>query len=254
VKARKTKSRLASRSLNGRPAALMPPHDHPAIMSSRTIFPTRVLVPRRDINGPHVLKPGANNRKLGGLILKGRWRGFPIYLLTLEERATCPRSCHHWRSCFGNVMSFTERFQAGPELHWRLEREVALLSIDHPLGFAIRLHVLGDFPSVENILLWRRLLDRHRALRIFGFTARHDKSDPIAAAIIALAHDQPDRFAMRFSNAPYPFEVPSTISIEHPYQKPADAIICPEQTGRTESCSTCGLCWATTRRIAFLQH
>jgi polyferredoxin len=29
------------------------------------------------------------------------------------------------------------------------------------------------------------------------------------------------------------------------------AIICPAQIGRPESCSTCGLCWATTRRVAF---
>ena len=89
---------------------------------------------------------------------------------------------------------------------------------------------------------------------MFGYTARHDKSDPIAAALIALTHDYPDRFCMRFSNTPQPFEAASTISIEHPVQKPKDAVICPEQIGRTESCSTCGLCWATTKRVAFVQH
>ncbi|MGH7871862.1 MAG: hypothetical protein ACREQO_06535, partial [Candidatus Binatia bacterium] len=72
------------------------------------------------------------------------------------------------------------------------------------------------------------------------FTARYDKNDPIAAALVALTRDYPDRFCMRFSNAPQPFEAASTISIEHPFQKPKDAIICPEQIGRTESRSTCG--------------
>jgi integrase/recombinase XerD len=48
--------------------------------------------------------------------------------------------------------------------------------------------------------------------------------------------------------------LPSTITIEHPDQKPRDAILCPEQVGKTESCSTCGLCWHTKRRIAFIQH
>jgi hypothetical protein len=27
-----------------------------------------------------------------------------------------------------------------------------------------------------------------------------------------------------------------------------------EQVGKTESCSTCGLCWRTRHRIVFLQH
>ncbi len=33
-----------------------------------------------------------------------------------------------------------------------------------------------------------------------------------------------------------------------------DAIICPAQTGKADSCGTCALCWHTKRRIAFLQH
>jgi hypothetical protein len=60
---------------------------------------------------------------------------------------------------------------------------------------------------------------------------------------------------VRFINAPYPFEAPSTVSIEHPFQKPKEAVICPEQIGRTtESYSTWGLCWATTKRVAFVQN
>jgi hypothetical protein len=135
-----------------------------------------------------------------------------------------------------------------------LQREVALLDIEHPRGFVIRLHVLGDFYSVAYVNFWRTLIERHPALHVFGYTARHDKSDPIASALIALAHDCSNRFAMRFSNAPYPFDAPSTISIEHPYQKPSDAVVCPEQIWRTESCSTCALCWQSTRRVAFIQH
>jgi hypothetical protein len=60
-----------------------------------------------------------------------------------------------------------------------------------------------------------------------------------------------DRFSIRFSDAPIG---PATITIESKHQKPPDAIICPEQINRTESCSTCGLCWQTARRIAFIQH
>jgi hypothetical protein len=229
----------------------MPAFDHPAIMAGRTIFPTRVQPASRRYGDRWALKRGANTRKIGDVILKSRWKGFAVYTLTLEERATCPATCVHWRSCYGNKMSFAERFQAGPRLEWRLEREVALLSIDHPQGFALRLHNLGDFYSMEYVELWAGLLRRHPALNIWGYTAWLD--GPIAVALKALVERQWDRFSMRFSNAPT-LDLPATITIEHPYQCPKDAILCPEQIGRTESCSTCGLCWQSRERVAFLQH
>jgi hypothetical protein len=232
----------------------MPAYDHPAIMAGRTIYPQAVRV-AGDRNR-WALKSGAHQRKIGADISKGRWKGFPIFGLSLEERATCPTSCHHWRSCFGNGMPWAGRIAAGPDLMWRLEREVAVLDARHPNGFAVRLHLLGDFYSVEYVQLWRELLERHSALHIFGYSARWQvETDPIAAALAALTRECPwDRFAMRFSNAPFPFDAPSTISVEHPYQVPADAVLCPEQIGRTDSCSTCGLCWQTKRRVAFLRH
>jgi hypothetical protein len=99
------------------------------------------------------------------------------------------------------------------------------------------------------------LTERHSALHIWGYTARWQiKDDPIAAALVSIVGRQWDRFAIRFSNAPVPFAGPATISIEHPFQKPDDAIACPEQTGRTESCTTCALCWQSKRRIAFLER
>ena len=32
------------------------------------------------------------------------------------------------------------------------------------------------------------------------------------------------------------------------------AILCPAQTGATDCCATCALCWASTRTIAFRRH
>ena len=176
----------------------MPPFDHPAIMSGRTIYPTTVRTGR----DRWALKSAENTAKIGGEILKGKWAGFPAYTLTLEERATCPITCHHYRSCYGNKMHFAERIQAGADLEWRLEREVALLKTSHPIGFAVRLHNLGDFYSVEYVELWDRLLARHPALHIWGYSARHDKGDAIAAALASLVEREWDRFAVRFSNAP----------------------------------------------------
>jgi hypothetical protein len=248
---RKTKSRWAARPLNGQSASLLP-YNHPAVVAGRTVYPTTVCSPRRDVGGPCVLKSAANSRKIGGEILKGRWNGFPAYTLTLEERATCPTTCRHWRSCYGNKMQWAQRMQAGPDLEWRLEREVALLDIEHPDGFAVRLHELGDFYSVDYVELWGKLLERHPGLHIWGYTAHTDGA--IATALVELVKRHGNRFAMRFSNAPFPFPYPATITIETVAQKPTDAILCPEQVGKTESCSTCALCWQTKRRIAFLQH
>ena len=81
-------------------------------------------------------------------------------------------------------MNHADRVQAGPDLEWRLEREVALLDIDHPNGFAVRLHNLGDFYSLQYVALWRRLLARHSALHVWGYTAHWN--DPIAAALASL--------------------------------------------------------------------
>jgi hypothetical protein len=244
---RLTKSRFASKPLTGKSASL-PPFDHPALAEARTLYPSTVRAGRNR----WALKSGENSAKIGGLIMKGNWTGFPVYTLTLEERATCPTSCHHWRSCFGNKMQYADRVAAGPDLEWRLPREVALLETYHPNGFAVRLHVLGDFYSVEYVELWRDLLARHPALHVWGYTARLD--GPIAAVLLDLVERQWDRFAMRFSNAPAGLDASATISVEHPYQVPGDTILCPEQVGKTESCSTCALCWQSKRRIAFLQH
>ena len=229
----------------------MPAYDHEALADGRTMYPSTVRAAR---DGTRWALKSSNNRKIGGEILKGRWMGFPAYTLSLEERATCPTSCLHWRSCMGNRMHWVDRVQAGADLEWRLEREIALLAVKHVNGFAVRLHNLGDFYSVEYVELWRKLLERHPALHVWGYSARWQvESDPIAAALASLASDVGwDRFAVRLSNAPSTTR--STVSVEHPNNVPADATICPEQIGRTESCSTCALCWQSERRIAFLQH
>jgi hypothetical protein len=227
----------------------VPAFDNPAFVERRTLYPSTVRDPGELTN---LLVSGENSKKIGAAISKGPLRGFPIYTLTLEERATCPTSCHHWRSCFGNNMHLAKRVRHGPEFESRLEAELAVLQSRFPGGFAVRLHVLGDFYSVEYVRLWAAFLDRFRSLFVFGFTARWRREDPIAVELLRLVVTRRERFAVRFSNAPV--DEDSTVSIEHPIQKPADAIICPAQVGKTESCATCGFCWHSRRRIAFLQH
>lgn len=242
-------SRFAASPVHGRATRGMPPIDHPAVEAGRTMFAGQV----RAINGVDVLKSGHSSAKIGRRVTKGKWKGFEVYTLTLEERATCPQTCKHWRSCYGNNMHFALRFAHGEDLETKIVHEIAVLARRHPEGFVIRLHVLGDFYSVRYVRLWSILLDECPQLHVFGFSARWEcKRDPIAKALVDLVRKRWDRFAIRFSNAP--IDECSTVSIEHPFQKPTDAIICPQQLGQTASCTTCGLCWQTRKRVAFIQH
>lgn len=243
----KTEARFLLKPLSGR-AATMPPFDAAYVVEGHSRYPAMRFDP---MFGP-VLKSGRHQAKIGGQVRTGKWQGMPIYCLTLEERATCPSDCQLWRSCYGNGMNWAHRFEHGPRLELILQNEVKTLARHHEDGFVVRLHILGDFYSVEYVDCWAHMLAQHKELRVFGYTARWRRDDPIAQALLKLAFDNWDRFAIRFSNAPV--ETASTITITHAAQKPADAFICPEQLGQTESCSTCGLCWQTDKRVAFIQH
>lgn len=249
-----TVARRGSHSLASKPAAL-PAVDHPMVALAQSIYPSTVV----DVAGlPNVLVSGINSRKIGGMITKGPARGWPIYTLTLEERATCPSTCRHWRSCYGNQMNWAKRIRHGAAFEERLAAELAVLQSRHPRGFAVRLHVLGDFYSVEYVRLWESFLARFRSMFVFGFTARWRRDDPIAVALVDLVLREWGRFSVRFSNAPV--DECSTVSIEHPLQKPDDAIICPAQltkadgTPKAKSCGECGFCWHSKKRVAFIQH
>lgn len=250
VNGRVTTSRFVA-TFSDEKVARLPPVGHAALTEKRTVYPRTVV---RDLSGINILKGGINSSKIGGVVRKGKWKGMPIYTLTLEERATCPTTCGHWRSCFGNKMQFARRLDhTAPDFEMALVRHVAKLARQHPGGFVVRLHVLGDFFSVHYVNLWRAMLDTIPALNVFGYSARWNaKADPIAAVLVPLVMERWDRFAIRLSDAP--IDECATVSIEHPIQVPADAIICPEQRGKTESCSTCALCWQSKRRIAFIQH
>lgn len=115
----------------------------------------------------------------------------------------------------------------------------------------VRLHILGDFYSIGYLEMWREALDAFPALNVFGYTARGPR-DRIGRAVAALRDRQWERFAVRTSGAtsgPRTFVVQSETD-------PAigGAILCPAQTNKTRACSTCALCWATKKDIAFILH
>lgn len=195
---------------------------------------------------------GYNNIKLGRDVRKGKFRGYHIFKVTLEERATCPETCQHWRDCYGNNMPFATRLKHGPDLEAGLEAEIPrLLGKRGRKGVMIRLHELGDFYSVDYVRLWERMLDLHPTLACWGYTARMTGTS-IGDEITRLMVKYGERFAIRWSDGG--METHSTVSIQTEADCPPNAFVCPEQTDKTIACATCGACWATTRNVAFLAH
>jgi len=122
----------------GHKTALMPQD------ATGTRFTGRILQP--DAN---ILVSGFNNIKIGKIVRKGRLRGYHIFTLSLEERKTCPTSCQHWQTCYGNNMPFAKRVDhTHPDFLSLLEASIAKLCATakkRGSGILVRLHALGDF-------------------------------------------------------------------------------------------------------------
>lgn len=219
---------------------------HPALRLAVTIHPRTVKQPTETT----LLKPASANKKLGSgssVVSKGKWAGMPMYQLSLQERATCPSSCQQWVDCFGNNMAFAHRIDhTHPDFFDILRSEVNVLTRKYKHGVVIRPHVVGDYFSPEYAATWIELTADHPNLHIFGFTAH--TPDSLIGRMIREWNKNP-RVWVRFSNAgDNPDVLVANVADKGP------GIPCPEQTGKTESCLTCGLCWSTTKPINFQEH
>jgi hypothetical protein len=215
----------------------------------RTKFPTRVLAP----DSRNLLVSGHSNIKIGRDVRQGKLRGYWIYTLSLEERKTCPRACHHWESCYGNNMPFAKRVDHThpsflDELSANLDR---LLAIRGRPGILVRLHALGDFYSEAYVGFWRSMLLKHPRLAIFGYTA-WTPDTVIGRAVDRLIDTAPGRAMIRFSNGGLASR--STVPIVDEVDCPPGAFVCPEQTGQFDACGKCGACWSTLKNVAFMAH
>ena len=209
-------------------------NDHPAMQENRTIFRSRVFYAGdRD----RALISGINNSKIGKQVTVGPWAGFPIYTLSLEERATCPSSCPVLAECYGNGMPMAVRFRYTPGLIASLDGELNRLSARHPRGYVVRLHVLGDFPDVEYLSHWLAWSNEHPALHVWGFTA-HPQESAIGGMIRLANGMRPDRWMIRFSShpdAPYsPMQVHTTWEKpgRYAYAPETNQLVCPRNSGR----------------------
>lgn len=241
------------------PGSVKPlPDDHPAIIENRPLFPTMV-VPAKDRD--RLFVSGHNSRKIGRMIVKGAWKGMPIYTLTLPERTTCPPECHVAKVCYGNAMPFAVRRAPGAELESRILKELRALELQHPDGFVVRLHVLGDFYSQAYAYVWHTALSTIGSLHVYGYTALGQSSDEargaIADVIDRMNIDFPDRCFIRFSD---PEPIPggaTTINRVPEAANVPEGLVCPAEREATACCATCGMCWEAAARdktIVFVLH
>jgi hypothetical protein len=232
--------------------------DHPAMRENRTLFPTTVVTVT-DAEPDRLLVSGKNNRKIGATVEKGRFKGYSIYCLTLEERATCPVECEARAYCYGNAMQLARRHRIGDAdvFFDRLGFEIAGLLDEHD-GLLIRLHVLGDFPSTDYVAFWKDVLDEHPNVACFGYTHRSPTSwggDEIGDAIQAVKDAHPDRFRIRWSSPVARKD--GAVVVDHVQEGPRlgdGSIVCPSQRDATACCATCALCWEADHSIAFIKH
>lgn len=246
-----------------------------AVMTSRSVYKNRVKSVTDSMGKTERVIKKSTNVKLGKKITRGKLKGAPIYTVTLEERATCPVSCAHWKTCYGNNMMFAIRYDANDALIDTMESELIELQRKHPNGFMVRLHVLGDFFSIAYVAKWAKWLTMFPALNIYGYTANQpDATDTlersIGLALLSLRTASPTRFAIRFSGN---FDHDTWTALSADDSRAVDmvankqAFICPTQisveTGKlakkdektlVPDCGACGLCWTAQKPVVFLTH
>jgi hypothetical protein len=161
-------------------------------------------------------------------------------------------------------MPFAHRFKYSKSLMTRLWKELMKLDKKHQQGFLVRLHVGGDFPSVEYVDFWRMALLTFPNLSCYGYTHHHwnrqyhdirnvgigwKEERNIGKAIKNLRDKMWDRFSVRFSDM-----VEDKLSANSK-ELTDEGITCPEQLGKTASCGTCTLCWnKEVKSVLFITH
>lgn len=139
-------------------------------------------------------------------------------------------------------MAFAHRIDhTHPQFYELLGAEINVLAKRYRHGFVIRPHVLGEYFSPEYAAFWIEQTALYPNLHIFGFT--HWERDSVIGRMI-MEWNKNDRVWVRFSDQGG--EMSANVE--------GEGFDCPEQTGKTESCLTCGACWSTVKPVRFKQH
>ena len=232
-----------------------------AIKEHRALFPTTVKRVTDGMGKTELVLKSSTHKKLKKKISIGKYKVFPMVSLTLEDRATCSTHCVFYDGCYGDNMPFAIRYKIDPSLLIQIEKDLVFYSNKYPLGFLVRLHVLGDFNSISYVKFWERMLIKFKALHIFGYTARHDNmpdklSRDIATHINRLRSTYGFRFAVRDSNNnSHNF---TALYMDTPIAKNKlqnkELFVCPVQLNKVDDCADCCLGWTSLKAVGFINH
>ena len=227
--------------------------NHKAIVNATTLYNASKFTIRDVSNYKHKVLKASTNIKLGKKVTKGKLKGMKMYTLTLIERETCTDECEHYTDCFGNNMHVAHRFEVNDAFMLRLESDIHATAVANPNGFLVRLHILGDFKSVEYTLFWERMMIHYPNLHVYGYSRNHIDSKyshvrDIAKELIRLRSKYQERWAVRFSN-----------KLDQEYSANSrditdKGITCLAQVKTDVSCSDCTLCWSSKKAIGFITH
>jgi hypothetical protein len=244
-----------------------------AIINGQSIFQYKVKSVSEGMGKTEKALKTSTNKKLGKVVKKGWLRGAKIYTLTLEERKTCPISCEFYKKqkggCYGNNMHLATRYIVDESLMIEIESNLVEYSLKGK-PFLVRLHVLGDFSSLDYVNFWESMLNKYPLLNVYGYTAHHRDTDiGYSLECLRVVHDK--RFMVRVSGDFRSKEL-TALSFDNPKALPMvqakEAFVCPTQitkkgeyklaskneTTLTPDCGTCGLCWTVDKPVVFLTH
>ena len=130
--------------------------------------------------------------------------------------------------------------------------ELVELQRKHPGGFLVRLHVLGDFFSVEYVKRWAAWLKAFPALHVYGYSA-YPTNHPIRNELDKIIGP---RFAIRASGNFQRKFTALSMDDKRTAKKLKDkkAFVCPVQLDKTPDCGACGLCWTSAKPVVFITH
>jgi len=132
----------------------------------------------------------------------------------------------------------------------KIEEEIGFLLAKHKHGVVIRLHVLGDFYSMDYVQFWMRMLTMHPKLSIFGYTGVPVDGN-IATSIQLMNSIYTSQCFIRFSRN-NEFDDEGSYAAEESFE--GKSFDCLEQTKKAKNCAACGLCWMTAKTVRFVTH
>lgn len=192
------------------------------------------------------------------------------------QSALCAARCYAARGHFLHtaVQAFFERnkaFSQTPEFVGWMAGELARLNAK-----VFRIHVSGDFYSVDYTLKWLEIVKKNRRVRFFAYT-RSWRADDILPALIQLS--QLDNFRMWFSMDRMTGSAPLVPNVRRAYmaihdldarnapddcdlvfrdrprtvmKRANEVLVCPAENGvqgkLRHTCTTCQLCWSPDAR------